>query len=79
MIQDRYTKPTPKLWVYNKTCPSCHAENQPYLIHSGDDQVCPKCYVPEPKMGLGERTDMYLREGDITEDDAFRQAKEDLS
>lgn len=71
-VSDRYTSSSPSVW----TCPSCGAEDQPYLIHHGDILECPKCYVKDPQPGLGELTDKYIREG-LTDEDAFRQAKED--
>ncbi|KKM24315.1 hypothetical protein LCGC14_1606250 [marine sediment metagenome] len=73
-VSDRYTSSSPS--TGNKICPSCGAENQPYLVHHGDNIECPKCFVKEPQPGLGELTDKYIREG-LTDEDAFRQAKED--
>ncbi len=73
-VSDRYTSSSPS--PGNKTCPSCGAENQPYLINHGDKKECRKCYVPEPQPSLGELTDKYIREG-LSDDDAFRQARED--
>jgi len=77
-VSDRYTTPStpPK---EKKTCPSCGAENQPYLINdypNSDHVSCEKCFVKEPQPGLGELTDKYIREG-LSDEDAFRQAKED--
>jgi len=73
-VADRYTQNNEK--EPGKTCPSCKAENQPYLIHSGDEMECPKCFVKPEQLGLGQLTDKYIREG-LTDEDAFRQAKED--
>lgn len=73
-VADRYTTGTPQ--IDNKTCPSCKAENQPYLISTGDDKECPKCYVKPEQPGLGELTDKYIRQG-MSEDDAFGYACED--
>lgn len=72
-VSDRYTASTAPP---GKTCPSCKAENQPYLIKTGGRDECEKCYVKPEQLGLGQLTDKYIREG-LSDDDAFRQAQED--
>ncbi len=69
-VSDRYTASHEREYV---DCPSCGAKDIPYPIHSGEDIECPKCYVAPEEMGLAERTEMYINQGD-TEEGAYVSA-----
>lgn len=72
-VADRYTQNNEK---EVKNCPSCKAEDVDFITIQHGKKVCNECIEEMPELGLGELTDKYIREG-LSEDDAFRQAKED--